>query len=291
MKKITILLSSLLAVLGFTGCSEDKEPVYQEPTKFVLNTPALQDQLLELTEGGSFTLICSQPDYGYSAITNYSAEVSLTPEFSDYREIASTGRGTSAVMNYRSSDLALAICQLMGLDKEEDAALVPTTPIKVYFRAVAALKDVSSSRIVSNVVSLNQVLPYFAVPQPNYIYLVGAPEGWAGPSEGNAEHYADWRLFEKNDEIGSDVYYATFDIPAGKAMFRFYTALTGWDDDSYGYQEEDNATDVEFTDNVYVHSIVKGKGSFNFPDWPGGKMDFQVDMGGMQVVITAHPDL
>lgn len=291
MKKFSIFFATLVAVVGLWSCEQDKDPVYQKPTEFVLNQPTLQDQYLELTETGTFTLVCSQPDYGFSAITTYSAEVSLTEDFTSYETIGSTGRGTSTIMTFKSSDLAIAICSLLGITTEDDAHLVPTEPLKVYFRAVAQLDGVESSRIVSNVVYLSSVLPYFAVPQPGYIYLVGQPEGWKGPDEANAEHYAAWRLFEAGDQIGSQIYYGTFEIPAGKAMFRFYTALTGWDADSYGCQVNDSPLDYNFTDNVFVHELVKGKGAYNFPTWGGGTMDIQVNMAAkpMEVVITAHP--
>ena len=135
---------------------------------------------------------------------------------------------------------------------------------------------------------------------PGFIYLVGAPEGWAGPTESNAAHYADWRLFEPESAIGSKVYSGVFDIPAGSAMFRFYTALTGWDADSYGSQEEDNPLDFEMVDGSLATTLVKGKGAFNFPNWEGGKMTITVDMsdeknmtvtmqaGEQQVVVTKY---
>ena len=61
-------------------------------------------------------------------------------------------------------------------------------------------------------------------------------------------------------------------------MFRFYTALTGWDADSYGSQADDNPIDCALDGGVYNGPIVKGKGSFNFPNWEGGKMKITVDL-------------
>jgi hypothetical protein len=122
-----------------------------------------------------------------------------------------------------------------------------------------------------------------AVATPRYIYLVGSPEGWAGPTEDQAEHYANWRLVDKTE---SGVYTGTFDMPAAP-MFRFYTALTGWDADSYGSQEDDNPIDYSITDGSFNGSLVKGKGSFNFPDWPGGQLTISVDMNNSTVSIKA----
>jgi hypothetical protein len=239
-----------------------------------MNTPALQDQYLELTEDGTFELTCSQPDYGYSAITNYSVEVSLTEDFAQYETLTPT-EPTVARMTLKDSDLAIALCNLYGFTSDETYQDLPAD--RVYFRTVAELSGVEGSQITSNVVYLNKVKFYLAVATPGYIYLVGAPEGWAGPTESNASHYADWRLYESNDAIGSKIYSGVFDIPAGSAMFRFYTALTGWDTDSYGSQSDDNP--IEFSiDGVFSNDLVKGKGSFSFPDWPGGQMTIIVDM-------------
>lgn len=277
----------MVAMFGFTGCSDDHdETVYHAPTTFEMNEPAFADQFITLTEDGTFTLTAkAQPDYGYSAVTQYSAIVSLTPEFTETRELENLNP-TQSRMTFSSDKLAVAICQLKGVTNADDwAALGNDSPVtKVYFKGVAELKGVEGSRIVSsNYVTLNNVQYYFAIPTAGYIYLVGAPEGWSGPSASNADHYKDWRLFEPESAIGSKVYTGVFDIPEGQAMFRFYTALTGWDTDSYGAQEEDNPVDYEMTDGAFEGALVKGKGSFNFPNWQGGKMTITVDLVNMTV--------
>ena len=81
MKKIALYMAAVGAVLGMASCSQDRDPVLQTPTEFVLNVPAMQNQYIELQEGDVLELVCSQPNYGYSAVANYSAEVSLTEDF------------------------------------------------------------------------------------------------------------------------------------------------------------------------------------------------------------------
>lgn len=289
MKKLSIFLAGLVAMFGFNGCSDDHdETVYHAPTTFEMNQPALADQYITLTPTGTFTLEAkAQPDYGYSAVTQYSAIVSLTPEFTETRELENL-TPTQSRMSFSAEKLAVAICQLQGIENEKDWAELGTdTPVtKLYFKGVAQLKGIEGSRIVSsNYVTLNNVQYYFAIPTPGYIYLVGAPEGWAGPSASNAAHYEDWRLYEPASAIGSKVYVGVFDIPEGQAMFRFYTALTGWDADSYGSQADDNPVDCTMTDGLFRKELVKGKGSFNFPAWPGGKMTITVDMVNMTVTM------
>ncbi|MDE6297909.1 MAG: hypothetical protein K2L89_08685, partial [Muribaculaceae bacterium] len=84
MKKISVILAMAAMVLGFSSCKQEDEPVYHAPTTFTVNEPALQNQAFrtktDMTDKETFNLYCSQPDYGYSAICNYSALVSLNPD-------------------------------------------------------------------------------------------------------------------------------------------------------------------------------------------------------------------
>ena len=280
-------MSAACAALVMASCSLDRDPVLQTPTTFVLNVPAMQDQYIELHEGNTLELVASQPDYGYSAVADYSAEMSLTEDFSSFKELKPTD-SHQARMVLKQGDIATGICELAGVtDEDTFNAKFPDgmKPMKIYFRAKCSLDGVEGSSITSNVVAYNQLLGYFAVPQPGYIYLVGTPEGWAGPTEGNAAHYKDWRLFEPKDAIGSGVYSGTFDIPAAP-IFRFYTALTGWDADSYGSQVDDNPVEFpEFASGSFESPVVKGKGSFSFPSWPGGEMTITLDMSDKKNII------
>lgn len=294
-------MAAAAVALGFASCSEDKEPVYKVPTTFELNTPAMADQYITLSEGGTLELVCSQPDYGYSAVANYSAEMSLSEDFASSYSLTPTDAHL-AKMEFPQSEVALGLCDLLDIAGEDDfneryPSGMPY--MKVYFRAVCELEGVESSKIYSNVVAYNNLKGYLAVATPGYIYLVGSPEGWAGPDAANASHYADWRLFEPDNAIGSHVYTGVFDLPAAP-MFRFYTALTGWDADSYGCQVDDNPIDFELVDGSFTTTLIKGKGSFNFPAFTGGKATLVVDMsdpnnmtfsmyaGEQSVVVTQY---
>lgn len=289
-------MSLVCVALGVASCSQDRDPKYQSPTSFVLNAPAMQDQYIELQKGNTLELVASQPDYGYSAVAEYSAEMSLTEDFAQTYALEPTEK-TVARMNFPQEQIATGICELSGATSEDTYKEVfPNGQDfgKVYFRATCKLDGVEGSSITSNVVAYNYLKGYFAVPVPGYIYLVGAPEGWAGPTAANEAHYAEWRLFEPKDAIGSKVYSGVFDIEAGKAQFRFYTALTGWDADSYGSQTEDNPIQFpEFTGaagaSSFSSQVVKGKGSFEFPNWQGGKMTITVDMSDMKnITLTCQ---
>lgn len=279
MKKFgKIILGLFGTLLAFTACNSpmDENPVYQTPTTFVLNEPALADQYIELTPTSTVNLTCSQPDYGYAAVASYYVQVSLTEDFAKFEEV-NADPITKCDMHVSAEEIAQGICKLRGVTSEDNYTDEPAR--EVYFRLHAKIAAVEGSDILSNVVKMNKVKGYFALKVPGYIYMVGQPEGWSGPTAGNKEHYAEWRLFEADDAIGSKIYSATFDIPADKFQLRFYTALTGWDADAYGIQVEDNPLDIALdASGVYKGALVKGKGSFQLPGWTGGKVQMTVDM-------------
>ena len=231
MKKIfKYMLMSVFGIASLASCSDDRDanPTIQKPTAFVLNTPATADQYVDLgrdKENGTVNFTFSQPDYGYAAAATYNVQVSLQESFDDMVQL--DGNYAVCDIDVPCSQIAEAVCKLRGITGEEDYTDEPAR--KVYFRIQAQVMEMANTIILSNVVALNQVKGYFALKQPGYIFLVGAPEGWAGPTEGNKDHYSAWKLYESKDQIGSKIYSGVFDIPAGKFQFRFYTKLTGWD--------------------------------------------------------------
>lgn len=295
-----------------SSCETDRDPVFHSTTSetFQLNTPALADQYLELSADGTFEITCkSQPDYGMPiAPITYGVEVSITGDFNDavkgddgtvvtpatYREIKANT--STSVMTISSKKLTQAICALKGYTEDEDEATADLSVMKVYFRGVCypGTPDEefnTANRVVSsNIVTLNQVKPYFSLAKPGFIYLIGQPAvgspvgDWFPPMADNADLYENWKLYEKDDQIESKIYYGVFDIPAECAMFRFYTALTGWDADSYGSQADDSPVVCNWEDKDF--GLVKGKGAYNFSSWPGGTMYVRLNMKDMTVTIS-----
>ena len=142
------------------------------------------------------------------------------------------------------------------------------------------------SQVVASVYEIN--LAGETPAEPGSIYLVGAPSGWVAPSEDSAAHYEAWKLTET--AAGTGVYTGSFTIPAGKAMFRFYSELTGWDAGaSLGYENSERNVDCAFTDNAFTGPIVAGKANYSFPAWEGGVMDITVDLNAGTVSIAATP--
>lgn len=286
MKKISILFACLVAVLSLYSCKEDTDPQYNEPTEFKLNTPALAAQYYELTEDGTIDFSWSQPDYGYSAPATYKVSVSLLEDFSESMELSTEYKLCYAQVS--GKEIAEAICKLRGITKEEEYTDEPARA--VYFRVRGYISGIESSDISSNVIKLDQVKGYCAIQSPGYIYLVGSCTGWTSPVAGSANHYADWRLFEADDAIGSKIYSATFNMPAGDLYFRFYVTLDGWGNDgelpSMGPHANDGTNEtVEFTNDAYSGKIVPGKGSFAIPGWDGSPMKITVDMNVKTVLL------
>ncbi len=122
----------------------------------------------------------------------------------------------------------------------------------------------------------------------NVIYLVGTPTDWVEPSEANEAHYANWTLPETYP--GSHVYERIFDLPA-QPIFRFYSALTGWDGgDSYGSQVVDTPIPITIYDGDYqVLDMVQGKGSWE-ASWDGGLIKITVNMteGNYSVILDTY---
>ena len=290
MKKIiksTLLL--LCSVCLFTACSDDNDanPVIQKPTGFVLNTPALSEQYIQLAAGNKVNLTWSQPNYGFNTVANYKVQVGVcengtikwnTEEDGSPKYLESTY--TTCNVNISGEEIAQAICKIDGVTSEDD--YVDKGFREIAMRVYASIEkngadEVANTGIVSNTVTFKHMAAYYAIKGKAYIYIVGNCTGpWTEPSENNAEFYAAWRVYET--EIGSNLFEGTFDMPSGDLQFRFYTKLTGWDNDSMGPQVDDAGVDSEFTDGVFSGEFDKGKGTWLFHDFAGGSVKVTVDM-------------
>lgn len=293
MKKLIYLLAGAVIATAFTACENEKEPVYHNPTSMKINTPALQNQYLATTADmenrSTFVLETSQPDYGYSAIATYGAQMCLSPDFKEATDnqeanyISLTNQDpNNAVMSLRTYDLAVGMCKLLGIENEEDwEAYQGDMEIPVYFRATCEIPGVEGSFIVSdNAVSYNKVQLVYAVPTAGYIYIVGTLSGEKAPEASQKAIYENFRLIEP--VIGSKVYAGAFKFPAcdpakdpnspdDQSWFRFYTELNGWDDKNsqFGSNEANfynKPIGSEFVDGLYTAKAVWG-GQGNWTIW------------------------
>lgn len=293
MKKIAYIFAIGAALLATTSCKQNTEPKFDRAMSMELNTPPLANQLFTLTPEGVIDLSWSQPDWGFAAAAKYQVEASFEEDFHYYENDTPANYFvmptvyTKCAAQVKMEDLAIAICTLRGISDPSQYTEEPARP--VYLRVHGYIDGILESSVYSNSILLEQVKEYCAVRVPGKLYLVGTPEGWVGPEEGNAAHYADWALLEPEDAIDSKVYSGSFAIPAAP-MFRFYTALTGWDADSWGSQKDDNPLDFKLTDGQF-NGTIDGpgfKGSYNFADYSGGTMNFKVDLNAKTILITTE---
>lgn len=284
MKKFIYLMTGVALAAGVSSCVDTEKPVFQEPTTFTVNAPALQNEYLATTgdmeDKSTFVLTCSQPDYGFAAKANYNAQMSLTGEFKDevkdedgavvtpatYVTLANQDVN-NAVMQLRTYNLAVGMCSLLGIDSEEawDEYIADGGQVegfKVYFRATCEIAGVAGSFIASNnVVTYNNVALSYAVPTAGMIYIVGdvGEVSFATPDETNKEIYQrDYALIEP--EIGCKIYAGTFTLRATEEVhagatgvdyttqFRFFTELVGWDKPAYEIASAEG--------NFYVEDIT-----------------------------------
>lgn len=293
MKKIfSVALMLLGAVAMLTSCSTDNDanPTIKSPTSFTINESPLADQYIQLSADNRVNLTWSQPDYGYNAFATYQVQVGLVDngtvkwnEKDGSPKYLSTPY-TICNANINGEEIAEAICEIDGF-KDTDSYIdmgFREIALRIYANIQTSVNtEVAGTGIVSdNYVTFKHMAAYCAIKSPAYIYLVGNCTGWETPNQGNLEHYSAWRLFENDDEIGSNVFHGTFDLPAGDLQFRFYKALTGWDDDSMGPQVTDAGVPSNFAGNTYEGSILtdKAKGTWLFSGFAGGSVEMTVDL-------------
>ncbi|MGN1251325.1 MAG: hypothetical protein ACI4US_00415 [Muribaculaceae bacterium] len=284
MKKLSIFFACAAAMFGLTSCEQNTDPklTIPEDHSFVLNQPAFADQYLQLTQGNSFEVTCTQPDYGYAATATYGMQVSLTEDFADYRSLNPVNPALAKI-EILDQDLALALCELHGFTASNYQDLPAE---KIYLRATCEIKGIEGTECVSNVITLNNVKFYLAIMEPGQIYLVGSPNKWPAPDPESEATLSKWQLNETG--IGTGIFYNTFKLPAGENMFRFYRELTGWDGGaSLGSQAEDNPIDIQgdFLDGIYDGPAVNGKGSWKFNLDKETMVGLTVDTNNMTVRI------
>ena len=193
MKNKFLVLLGLAGMIALGGCKETKEDsptlIGHEGVKTAnfLNKPAMQDQYLMIDDSnrdGKFLLTCSQPDYGYAAIVTYNVQVSLTEDFSDYREI-SQAFYNCANITPANSDVAAKMEELAGVESEAD---LPLDYRPVYMRLRAHIAQSPDNTVyLSNVVVFEHVgVNYLAIwisDLPSGIYKRGGMNGWGAPEE------------------------------------------------------------------------------------------------------------
>jgi len=320
MKKLSILTTLLLSMVLLASCDADRDsnPVINtggSPTSFTLNTPVQSSQYVDL-ENNSIYLTWSQPNYGYNAIATYKIQVGLVQTDGSIKWNVKTttdenGNVISTEPEYVLStyntckaevsgkNIAMEINEIDGLDAIENYVDHGYREIALRIHAsinITSSEEVAGTSVYSNAVTFKNMRSYPVIKLPAAMYLIGTPNSWTAPTSANEEKLADWILLET--EIGNNIFQGTFEIEAGNPQFRFYAALTDWDGgDSWGPQEDDSGIEVGFdADGIFPNeefndgSIMKGKGSWLFKGFTGGKINMTVDMNAKTVKFVLESD-
>ncbi|MCD7714089.1 MAG: SusE domain-containing protein [Prevotella sp.] len=238
MKKITYLMAALLCgMVALTACDDDRDsnPTVKQPESFVLNEPALSGNVYDLANSTSLTVTCQQPDYGYTALVTYYAQVSLDDTWVD----AETEDDTAS---YIELDESWTVCKL-DLDAEAiDRAILkigayesedefPTQPMTIYIRLRATLT--SGYECYSNTIALNVKAYYadFSDAEPELWYITGdaVADGSWGSEVGVScvpMSFVNGYEYDSNGK-GEITYTAYFDSSKG---FKLVKVPGNWDD-------------------------------------------------------------
>lgn len=205
MKKLAILGLPVLALMSLTACNPDTEPKIDTAAgfDFVLNTPQLASQFIDLSTDGTLDFTVSQPSYGVTVAPTYGLEISLTPEFEPVTdEPVIDGEGEEhvvpgtytlglesqlyGVLTVKMSEIAAGINELNGAYDESTYTGDYVGPL--YVRATAYLGSglaAEKTAVQSNVITLAQVQGYanFGGAAEILLSVPGNANGWTHPGQ------------------------------------------------------------------------------------------------------------
>lgn len=283
---------ALMMIVGLasTSCKRDTQPRIDKPTEFVLNTPPFASNTLVLSEDGTVKFTCSQPNYGPAVCADYALEASIQDptQVEEPEVMMLTTHSTTAAMEIPASELALAMCQLMGAVDEAHSYKFDPSVRPVWVRAVASVTGADYATVRSNWIKLDNVQPYFAVPVPGKLWLIGKVTGWdiKVPTP-------EYILQEDMDAIGSKIYTGVFPFSEEEAQggFRFFLEIGDWDNIAVqvgsaepNFWEEHISLDA---DGVFTGDCFYGQGNWDIDNFPGGNLKLTVDLNTMKVYFEA----
>lgn len=253
MKRFYIIASLLIGAVAFSACEEKlAEPVLNEPTEFVLNNPVLMNQPCDLAKSDYIELVCSQPDYGFTAATTYQVQVSLDGKFEnpfDAKKI--TGDHvtigvdyTNTRINVSAEEMAIALTQLRSvlltaedpdITEDEMKAMFPyETP--AYVRVKASLTNSGKGEIISNTVTFTNFNVPYSLPEvfvPKEFFIVGQYNGWDWGTAFDFVPAYDNKMDGKGKE---GTFWRIIYLPEGGFKVN---AAKAWDGGEVGYVKDD----------------------------------------------------
>ena len=183
------MLVTGLALLTACESDRDSNPTVLTPTsEFRLYTPAMANATLDLANSNTIELVCAQqPNYGFPARTTYVVQMATKQDMSDMVELNEEHLSPKIDVD---AALVASTLTTMKTDQGLDESAFPMN-IPVYFRIRAYMSETSTNKpvpgteVLSNVVSLNNVLLAYSLPPvnlPDNLYIVGNFNGWSWDS-------------------------------------------------------------------------------------------------------------
>lgn len=209
----------LLGIFVLASCDSDRDdnPVLQVPGSFTLLQPTIGETPLDLEASSSVPLVAeSQPAYGFPTQVTYTAQMSMTNNFTDSAQFYTFDASTSSTtLEVPASEIDLGI---MNLRDYTDASQLNADSVQVvYIRMKAQLANdaTGSTAVYSNVQTIN-VYPYYierTAADPDYWFMTGGSIGdgtWTNGKDA-AAYLAQFPLSEVKD--------GTYDSKTGKGDF------------------------------------------------------------------------
>ena len=218
------IFKSVLLLMGvtlmFTACSDDRDsnPVLQQPSTFVLNTPAYANQPIDLANSDSLSLTWSQPDYGgFPVVVEYSVELSPTNEWTISNEVADADETGETIPTYYIVENTFLTCNAKINAEFIDKALitmmgytVENIPPEQELYARVKAKTKGADEIVSNIVKI-LVTPYYTELKDAPIqiwWLTGnfiATDHWTNTGDKANPPYGNKGMIPMYPQPGADV--------------------------------------------------------------------------------------
>lgn len=231
MKKLNLFLALAAVAVGFTSCEDDQTgPVLQAPEagSFTITAPSFAATGITLNADSLLTInFPQQPAYGFDAAVDYTLNLALSAGDNAQKMVINPEETTVKSITVKQSDMATAICELLGVESMKDWTDAVSGPRSVFVSVNAQLGTLASTAVTSNVVELKNVVPYFAA-SAYYLWTPGNSNEW---NQG-----ASQTLFSTDN-----VTFTGFAYLDGEFKF---TSQPNWDGINYGQAKEEDVIKV-----------------------------------------------
>lgn len=230
----------LLGIFALASCDSDRDdnPTLHVPDSFTLLQPTIGDNPVDLLVSTSVPLVAeSQPAYGFPTQVTYSAQMSMTNNFTDSTQFYDIeGSTASTTLDVPSSQINLGVMTLRDYTSEDQVNTDSAQEVYVRLKAQLANDDNGNTAVYSNVQKI-YVLPYFAAREsaaPDYWFMTGSFIGdgaWTSDKSANA-YLSQFPLSEvkdaEYDANGKGEFEAIVYMPEG-AMLKLKHYVDSWD--------------------------------------------------------------